>query len=182
MQQEDKLGVFVGKGLKLMAWVSAAGLLGLMFLTFASVVLRALVEFSAKNLPPQFQVIDYPQGIQDVSELGLLVVVFFGLAYTGWTGGHIAVDLLNNFISRRAQHWVDVFIHLVSAAIIAVLAWQSVEKGLVTIEDGEASHHVSIPFYPFYFVMAFGSLIFALVFCLQAWRAFRDAIDGVDNQ
>lgn len=163
-----------------MALVSAAGLLGLMFLTFASVVLRAVVEFSAKNLPSQYQFIDYPQGIQDVSELSLLVVVFFGLAYTGWTGGHIAVDLLNNFLGPRSLQWIDVFIHLLSAMIVAILAWQSVEKGLGTIADGEASHHVSIPFYPFYFVMAFGSLVFAMVFVLQAWRSFFRATSEGD--
>ena len=143
-----------------MAIVSGVGLLGLMALTVFAVFMRKVIN-------------DPIMGTQDLSEAGLTVVVFFGLAYSGWTGGHIAVDLISGALKPRTLRAVDTIVRLVCGVFFIVVAWQSVKQGMDALEFGDGFNLLDIPHYPFFFVVAFGSTVYALVLFVLAVRAAR---------
>ena len=129
----------------------------LMLLTVADVTLRKFLEPI--------------EGAQDISEAGLIVVVFLSIAYSGWTGGHIAVDLIGAAIKGRALDILDVVVRGFCALFFLVVAWQSAEQGLDALEFGDGFNVLAIPHYPFYFIISFGSLVFSAVLLVLAWRS-----------
>lgn len=152
-----KLSGAVGGCVRFLALVSGLLLMSLMVLTVAAVSLR-------KANHPIF-------GAQDISEAGLIAVVFFAMAYSGWTGGHIAVDLIGNVIKGRALQLLDVAVRLVCALFFVVVTWMTVIHGLDALEFGDGFNLLPIPHWPFYFVVAFGSGVFTLVLFLLAARS-----------
>ena len=153
----DKLSGMFGGCVRFLALVSGLLLMSLMVLTVAAVSLR-------KANHPIF-------GAQDISEAGLIAVVFFAMAYSGWTGGHIAVDLIGNVIKGRALQMLDVGVRLVCGLFFVVVTWMSVVHGLDALEYGDGFNLLPIPHWPFYFIVAFGSGLFTLVLFLLAARS-----------
>ena len=153
----ERLSESVGTGVRLMAIVGGAMLMCLMALTVVAVTLR---KFNDPIL-----------GTQDLSEAGLTIVVFFAMAYSGWTGGHIAVDLIGNFVSARRLAVVDAAVRIVSGLFFTVAAWQSLNQGLDALEFGDGFNLLDIPHFPFYFAIAFGSLVFSFVLVVLGLRS-----------
>ena len=152
-----KLSETVGGCVRFLALVSGLLLMALMMLTVAAVSLR-------KANHPIF-------GAQDISEAGLIAVVFFAMAYSGWTGGHIAVDLIGNVIKGRALRILDVGVRLVCGLFFIVVTWVTVVHGLDALEFGDGFNLLPILHWPFYFIVAFGSGVFTLVLFLLAARS-----------
>ena len=149
----------LGDGVRLLAIAGGVVLMGLMLLTVADVTLRKFVEPI--------------EGAQDISESGLIVVVFLAMAYSGWTGGHIAVDLIAGAMKRRVLDMLDVMVRGFCGLFFVVVAWQSLDQGLDALEFGDGFNVLPIPHHPFYFIIAFGSLLFAAVLLVMAWRSAR---------
>ncbi len=149
----------LGNGVRLLAIAGGVILLCLMLLTVADVTLRKFLEPI--------------EGAQDISESGLIVVVFLAMAYSGWTGGHIAVDLIGGVIKGRALDLLDVIVRAFCGVFFVVVAWQSSIQGLDALEFGDAFNVMPIPHHPFYFIIAFGSLVYAGVLLILAWRSAR---------
>ena len=93
MKSLESVSRTVGGGVRMLALASGIMLLGLMFLTVVAVTVRKF------NFPIT--------GTQDLSEAGLTIVVFFAIAYSGWTGGHIAVDLISGVLKGRGLRLLD---------------------------------------------------------------------------
>ena len=153
----ERLSGTLGAGVRLMAIVGGAMLMCLMALTVVAVTLR---KFNDPIL-----------GTQDLSEAGLTIVVFFAMAYSGWTGGHIAVDLIGNFVSARRLAVMDAAVRIVCGLFFLVVAWQSLGQGFDALEFGDGFNLLDIPHFPFYFVIAFGSLVFACVLVVLGLRS-----------
>ena len=155
----ERVSKVVGGGVRLLAVISGLMLMALMVLTVVAVSLR-------KANDPII-------GTQDLSEAGLTIVVFFAMAYSGWTGGHIAVDLIGNLVSEARLRLVDVAVRTVSGLFFIIVAWQSIRQGLDALEFGDGFNLLDIPHWPFYFIIAFGSGVFALVLFVLALRSVR---------
>ncbi len=160
----ERTGSTVDGGVRLLAILGGLGLLWLMALTVVAVILRKL--FNA----PIF-------GVQDLSEATLVVVVFFGMAYCGWTGGHIAVNLIGSVLRGRALGLLDAAMRSVCATFFGFVCWETVLRGLESRELGEATNLIFIPQYPFLYVVAFGTGLYALVLFLLALRSARGLAD-----
>lgn len=153
----ERLSRTVGDGVRFLAIVSGGILLALMVLTVVAVTVRKF---------------NYPiEGTQDLSEAGLIVVVFFAMAYAGWTGGHIAVDLIGVLLKGRGLMVLEAFVRFCCAVFFVIVAWQSVRQGLDALEFGDGFNLVAIPHYPFFFVVAFGSGLYGLILFVLAARS-----------
>jgi TRAP-type transport system small permease protein len=155
----DRVSKTVGDVVRVLAIGSGIVLLCLMVLTVVAVTLR-------KFNNPIF-------GAQDLSESGLVIVVFFAMAYSGWTGGHIAVDLIGGFVKPRALELMDTVTRAVSGGFFMIVTWQSMRQGLDALEYGDGFNLLPIPHYPFFFIIAFGSAVFAFILFVLAVRAAR---------
>ena len=155
----ERTSEVLGNGVRLLAIAGGVVLMFLMLLTVADVTLRKFLEPI--------------EGAQDISESGLIVVVFLSIAYSGWTGGHIAVDLIGGAVKGRALDMLDVVVRTFCGMFFVVVAWQRIDQGLDALEFGDGVNVLPLPHYPFYFIIAFGSLVFAGVLMVLAWRSAR---------
>lgn len=144
----------LGRGLdRLTEWLGiAAGLalVGVMAVMVLDVVFRYVLARPIK-------------GVQDLVQLGLLLVVFLGIGYCGRTGGHVAVDVFERFMGAGLRRAADVLVRALGAAIYAALAWRAWQSGVDAGAYRESSNLLAIPFQPFYFIIAGGAALYATV-------------------
>jgi TRAP-type C4-dicarboxylate transport system permease small subunit len=62
-------------------------------------------------------------GAQDVTTMGMVLIVFGGMALCDKVGGHIAVDLFYNFYPRWLNRTADIIAALLGALIFAGIAY-----------------------------------------------------------
>jgi TRAP-type transport system small permease protein len=148
---------WVGRATRALADLAGVVLLALMLLTAADVFMRYVF-----NAPIS--------GVWDLTQAAMVLITFLGLAYCGYTGGHIVIDLLKDRLDERTLRALDVFVGVLSALIMLVIAWRSYVFMLDVSRTGAASMTLLMPFYPLVAVVAFGSLVFAVVLVYRAFR------------
>jgi len=151
----------IGGAVSWLALLSGLALLWLMGLTIVAVIMRYV--FNAPLL-----------GAHDLAEVSLILVVFPAMAYCGWTGGHVALDLISSFLSPQKLRWSESFIQIICGCLFLYLAWVSSWRGLDALEYGDATNLIEIPHWPFFFVISLGAGIYALVLFIQAVKAVRN--------
>ncbi len=155
-----RTGQIVDRGVRFLAFLGGLTLLWLMGLTVTAVIMRYV--FGAPIL-----------GVQDMSEMSLVLVAFLGMAYSGWTGAHIAVDLIGGMLTPRIMRCTDTAVRLLGAGLMAAVTWQTVRQGRDAVAYGEATNLVDIPHAPFFLVVALGAAAYTVVLGVQAVRAAR---------
>jgi TRAP-type transport system small permease protein len=157
------------------AYVGGFFLAVMMFLTFFDVISNQLGKWSVINSRTNFfgPII----GGQELMALFMLVLVSFALAYCGSKEGHIRVDLILQYTSKKANHWFDIFAYGASMVFYFIIAWQAFKYGLDSIHDKTVSTILTIPIFPFNFIIFIGAAFITLVFL----RDFLKSIEGVKN-
>jgi TRAP-type C4-dicarboxylate transport system permease small subunit len=150
----------LGTLLRALAFGGGAVLLGLMALVAFDIVMRRVLQIPFL-------------GGYEMTELAMAVIVALGLPYCAWVGGHIAVDLFGKFLDRPGLRWLDVVVHLVGAALFAVVAWRTCIHALGSYRWGDATNMMAIPKYPFQLVTALSAALFAVVLLGHAIRSAR---------
>jgi TRAP-type C4-dicarboxylate transport system permease small subunit len=113
----------------------------LMTLTFADVVARYLL-----NAPIR--------GGFEITELGLLVLIFAGLPLVSHADEHVTMDFIDRLLPPRLAHaWLRVM-HAVCAAIMFFLAWQVWIKAGKIAGYGDTTDVLRIVIGPFVYFMA----------------------------
>ena len=110
----------------------------------------------------------YPiNGVFDLTHFTVLIMTFFGLAYCGYRGAHVSIELLYRFLGPRTRDVLNRVINLAGCVLFVVIAWRTYEQSIVVREINESSQLLEIPFYPFYWLVAFGCALFAFVMGLR---------------
>jgi TRAP-type C4-dicarboxylate transport system permease small subunit len=157
----------LGLVLKWMALASGAILMLVMLGTVIDVVMRYVF-----NAPFR--------GSLEFTEFAMALVVWLSMAYCGWKGGHIAVDLMEGWLDRPALRWLPGLLSLVGAVLFGVMAWQIVLETLDTMS--KVSNMMRTPHYPFKLIVAFGAAMFALVLLVQGLRLLHPkAVEKADH-
>lgn len=73
----------------------------------------------------------------DLIQLALLWLVMSGAVAAAHTGEHLRINILAQFISPTAKPWMYAAIHAFTAAVCAVLAWQSILMVLESLKYGD---------------------------------------------
>jgi TRAP-type C4-dicarboxylate transport system permease small subunit len=157
------------------SYVSAFFMACMMFLTFFDVVSGQLGKWSVINSRTDF--FGPIVGGQELIELFMLVVISFALGYCAFRQGHIRVDLIMQYTSKKANLWFDVFANGVTMIFYVFITWQAFKYGLENIHDKTVSTILTIPIPPFNFIVFVGGVIVILVFL----RDFLKSIEGVKN-
>src|SRR5262249_8140976 len=112
-----------------------------MVLTFFDVVGRYLL-----NRPIR--------GAFEVTELGLLVLIFAGLPLVSHADEHVTMDFIDRILSDRMRRaWIR-FMHAVCAAIMFFLCWQVWIKATRIAGYGDTTDVLRITIGPFVYFMA----------------------------
>lgn len=156
IQEENRVVRATNIVVTAVAYLAGFVLLALMLLTTADVVGRYF--FNSPII-----------GVFDLTHFAVLVMVFLGLAYCGFQGGHIVIELLYDRLSPSTARVLLRLINFVGCILFLLIAWRSAVQSVDVREFREASQLLVIPFYPFYWVVAFGSVLFAWVMALRVF-------------
>ncbi|MBU6498622.1 MAG: TRAP transporter small permease [Rhodospirillales bacterium] len=129
-------------------------------LTFVAVVLRYVFSWT---IPDSY----------DASRLLLGVMIFWGIAVTGYRGDHITVELLYNVVPRRGRHVLDVLATLFTLLCMAVFTWAMLGKVLDAYHSGETTFDLHVPLWPAFglaWVGLFGGVLLLVVRLLRVIR------------
>jgi TRAP-type C4-dicarboxylate transport system permease small subunit len=84
-------------------------------------------------------------GAQDLTQMGLVLVVFGGMALCDRAGGHIAIDIFE----RRFPNWVirlgDILSTFLGAVIFFGLAWYIYESSKLSIMLNLKTNIIALP-------------------------------------
>jgi TRAP-type C4-dicarboxylate transport system permease small subunit len=144
--------------LRLLALASGVLVLVLMMFTVADVFLRYVFNAPFKS-------------VYEFTEFMMAAIVFLAIAYTGWVGGHIAVDVFAKWLDKPALRFLTTVIAFAGAALFAVVAYRTTLETVDTIS--QVSNRLGWPHYPFRFTVAFGSALLAVVLIVQGVQALR---------
>lgn len=162
---ESPLGL-LGRLLRAMSLAGGWVLLLLMAYTVIDVVLRYVF-----NKPFS--------GSLEITEFAMSAIVFLGIAYCGWVGGHVAVDILERPLENPRLRFVPVILTFISGVLFVAIAWLTVDEALSTMS--RISNMMRWPHYPFQFIVALGSAMYAIVLFVQTARLLRRSEGGSQN-
>ena len=152
--QLDKLVVTIRKPvhalIRVLTWIASGALAIMMLLVVSNVLTRFL--FNKPLL-----------GTIELVEMVVVIVVFFAVAYTEVRRGHVSVELVFLRLPRRTQAILLSIVYFFSAAYFLTMGSRSV--GLAWSElfpKIRGTDVLAIPFAPFMFVIALGSLVLGL--------------------
>lgn len=121
-------------------------------LTFVSVMLR---YFFAWAIPDTF----------DITSQLLAILIFWGLAGTGYRGEHITVDLLFGMVGKKGKRILDIFSNALTTFAIFWLTVMVYVKVMDTKADNILTFDLHQPVWIYYLLAWFG-LVAAVVLML----------------
>jgi len=154
MDENKNSGFFVGGPIsgfvRIISGIGAVTLIGLVFFTFADVVLRYIF-----NRPTV--------GGFELSEYATAVIVATSIAYTTFKKGHIGVDLVIQRLSQRKREIINTVTWFLSLILFVLITWQSIlyAKELSSTFQASASLHIPTP--PFVLMVAVAGAAASLI-------------------
>jgi TRAP-type C4-dicarboxylate transport system permease small subunit len=133
---------------------SAATLMMMMLVTVADVVLRYL--FAAPI-----------RGAFELTELGLLVLIFAGLPLVSRADEHVTMDFIDRALPPRAHVFFVRIVHALTAAVMFALAWLMWLKAGKIADYADTSESLKIPLAPFVYFMA---VMIATTGAIHVWK------------
>lgn len=125
-----------------------------MLLTFFDVVGRYFF-----NAPVTFAV--------ELIQLGMGLLVLFGLAITTLERGHIAVDIMESLVPKFVQRIFAFVAALSGALFISLITWRLWDRGINFLGDGLATDVLFFPVWPVVLLMSFAAAVAAIVAIVQ---------------
>ena len=129
-------------------------------LTFVSVVLRYIFNWS---IPDSY----------DLSRNFLGILIFWGIAVTGFRGDHITVDLLWGALPPPGRRALDIAGTLFTLFCMAVFTWAMGAKVLDTLHSSEETYDLHMQVWPFYFAAWLGIAAAVLLLLVRFMRQLR---------
>jgi TRAP-type C4-dicarboxylate transport system permease small subunit len=143
----------------LFAGVAAIALFAMMLLTFADVFAR---KFLGNSIT----------GAVELTELFMLVMIFFALPLASLAGEHIVFDLLDRSLPAALLRWQQALANAFTALVFGGAAWVVYERAQRTAEFGDTTSALELRLAPYHYMVAALLAVTALV---HAWLALRAA-------
>lgn len=137
-----------------LAGFACLALLAVMSVTFVDVVGRYFF-----NAPITFAV--------ELIQLGIGLLVLFGLAITTLQRGHIAVDIVESLVPETIAKFFATIAALCGLLFIGLVAWRLWDRAFKFRDDGLATDVLFLPVWPVVMLMAFAASVAALVALVQ---------------
>ena len=153
--------------------IAAVGLAAMMLITTFDVIGRFL---GGLEIIRAFTTFFKPiPGTLEMVNNFMVILVSFGLGYCALRKGHIRVDIVMMYVSKKANHWFDIYSYGICFIIYVLVTWQCLNNALTHLHNKLLSPILLFPVYPFVFILVIGSAIIALTFL----RDFLKSIEEV---
>ncbi|PRX37318.1 TRAP-type C4-dicarboxylate transport system, small permease component [Meinhardsimonia xiamenensis] len=124
-------------------WLAALALFVLMTMTFFDVILRSALSNPIESAT-------------ELTRIFMAIIVFASLPSVTWRGGHIVVDLMDPFFTRRAARLRDTLIDLICGLALLWPAWRVWELAERARSYGDTTEYLHFPkFITGWFIAAF---------------------------
>ena len=162
---ERRTGLVVETLAKWLAIVGGLVLVGLIGLSVVSITGRGLVglDVGLGPVPGDFEII----------EAGCAFAVFSFLPWCQFRRGHVTVDVLTRYFSRRVQFVLELVGNIVMTAVAGLIAWRLVLGMLDKQRYGETTFILQFPAWWGYAVSILGAVLFVVVSAYSVWRSFN---------
>jgi TRAP-type C4-dicarboxylate transport system permease small subunit len=142
-------------------------LAGVCFFSVMALVLANVIMRNVFKLPM----------LGTVEIVGLLTATGLGLALSNceMTDFNIAMDIVTEKLSRRAQKVIDILIYLVSLGFWAIVVWRIFVFASTSYTNGRVTATASIPLYPFIFILGFNVFCLCVVLAYKLIRTVKEA-------
>jgi TRAP-type C4-dicarboxylate transport system permease small subunit len=111
----------------------------------------------------------------ELTELGMLVLIFGALPIATLAGQQILFDLFDSFLPRRLRHRQVVLGNLITALLLLCAAWFVLGKAHSTVEMGDITAQFGIRIAPFHYGVAAMILLTAVAHLYLAFTHKPDA-------
>jgi TRAP-type transport system small permease protein len=138
-------------------------LAGMMFLTFFDVAGRNLVK------KPII-------GSYEITEFFMVLLVAFGLSFCAKYKGHIRVDVILAYSSKKVTRWFNIIAYAFSFVFYILITWQGWLNAWSNMSGKSASTVLLAPIYPFAFLLVIGAALTALVFLRDFLNSIKEVI------
>lgn len=145
--------------------VAAVSLFAMMLLTFADVIGRKFLGGSIT-------------GAVELTELFMLVMIFFALPLASMAGEHIVFDLLDRLLPPAVQRFQQVLSHGTTALVFAGAAWVVWGRAQRSFNLGDMTSALEIRLGPYHTLVALLVATTAGVHAVLAWQALRAPTAG----
>ena len=115
------------------------------------------------------------RGSYELVQFMLALLVFLGLAYTQTKKGHVSITLVTSKLSPSQMSVAESATYLLCLIIFSLITWRCILQAEVLRTSGTSSDVLSIPNFPFMWVVVFGSALLCLIFLID----FIRSLDGV---
>ncbi|MBN1228107.1 MAG: TRAP transporter large permease subunit [Deltaproteobacteria bacterium] len=156
----DKVGVFC-------RWTNIVGI-SILFLMTCLIFMDVFLRYGFSSPI---------RGAMELSEVMLIVVVFFGIAHTQNEKGHVTMDLVVFILPSKARLVMEGVTILFSLGIFVILVWRNLIQTMWFAKTNALhSHYIPIPSAPFAAVIVLGSALMALLLLRDYLQTVHDGI------
>jgi TRAP-type C4-dicarboxylate transport system permease small subunit len=152
-----------GRATLLLARIAAAALAIVALTTFCDVIGRYFF-----HAPFSFTV--------ELTEMGMAVLVYFGMGLVTHENGHISADFLIARLPPKLCALLAVVTNFLALGFVGLTIWQLWLHALYLFQKGDLTQNWRVPLWPVAFAVAFGSLFLLTGVLLQliaAWTIIR---------
>lgn len=139
-------------------------LLAMMLLMVVDVFLRRIFN---RPLTGSFELVQFM----------LVTIVYSAAAYATCKKAHISIDLLTSRLPDKTKALIESITLLLSLFLFGLVTFRNLIRAAELCRDGTTSVLLSIPLYPFYYVVAFGCAILSLVLLIQLMESVKKAVN-----
>lgn len=138
-----------------LSYISMVAIFVIMLITFVTVVLRYLFSGGVS-------------GTVELTEFGMVIIIFFGLSYTQYVGGHVHVDIITDRIRNlRARFVFNGIVRIITGIFCAFVAYAAIVR--IPMES-VSSGVLLIPLKPFVVIMAVGLVWFTVILIIDGLK------------
>ena len=145
--------------------VGQAILMAMVLLTVVDVILRRIFNHPLSSS-------------LELSQVMLVIVVFSSVAYCGIKRSHVCIDALTSQFSLKIQAILKSMMGLFGVLLFSAMGWGSIVLALDKLANQSVTGILPIPVYPFVFLVAFGSILLALILLVR----FIDSLISMEDR
>lgn len=145
-----------------MAWISGLLVLAMAALTFVNVFARRV--FSSPVL-----------GAQEMCELAMSIILYFGLPFAVYSRRMIVVDAITHRLKKVPRETLAGICSILCMLMSSIYVWKLISTGLAMMTRHTGTDVLKIPFWPFYFACAFANFLLFVEQLLDGIRWISEA-------
>ncbi len=161
----EKVRKNLGKVVNALSAVGMVVTFVLMFITTIDVILRKVSDLSVR-------------GSYEMTEMGMVILIFFGIAALQVARGHVRVDMFAEKFPRTVRLVLDVVIMVIEAGVMGYMTYCGVLKTISDFDKSLGTSVLGIPTWPFAALMSLGLLLFTILLLIDAILSAIEIVKG----